>query len=297
MIDINNGDDLTDREVEEILAGREDRYKMSFKLAIAPLTGTKKLQALEETGIDLELTNPIEFLHRTYPGEPIFRYIQSHPDLDHMRGLSALLESGIKIHNFWDCPHSKDPEFSSDQDEEDWNAYLKLSSGEYGATVVKPKRGARQKYYNLNEDESLGGDGLEILSPTQNFHNACQACEDTNNSSYVLLYRCGPISVILGGDAEEKAWEEIYEHYGEKFLSQCHVLKASHHGRDSGYHQKSVKAMNPEYTIVSAGKKPDTEVCAKYSQYCPKVWTTRWMGNIHLNITQDKAEISSDRNA
>jgi competence protein ComEC len=298
MIDINNGDDLSEREVEEILAGREDSLAMSLKLALSPLLGGKRIEVLQGTGIDPELTNPIKFLHEKYPGEPIFRYIQSHPDLDHMRGLAALLDSGIQIINFWDCPHDKNPEFRDGEDKADWDAYLQLGKGERCVKALSPKRGDVQKYFNQNEDGSRGGDGISVLSPTSNFHADCRQCEDTNNSSYVLQYRSGDTTVIFGGDAEEKAWEEIYEVYGEEILSKCNVLKASHHGRDSGYYQQAVKAMNPQFTIVSAGKKPDTEVCAKYSQYCPNVWTTRWMGNIHLEIpTSGGAVISPDRDA
>ena len=298
MIDVNNGEDLSDREVKELISGRQDQNQLSLKVAIGSLGGIRRIEALKEIGIDVSLTNPIKFLHENYPGKPIFRYIQSHPDLDHMRGLSALIKSDIKIHNFWDCPHDKEPVFRSDEDRKDWKAYLELSSGQYGATVINPRRGSFQKYYNQNEDGSSGGDGLTILSPSGNFHADCREAEDTNNSSYVLLYQNQKVKVILGGDAEEKAWNEIFALYKDSVLKNCSVLKASHHGRDTGYHQQAVKVMNPEYVVVSAGKKPDTEVCAKYSQYCDNVWTTRWMGNIHLKIpVSGTANIFSDRDA
>jgi beta-lactamase superfamily II metal-dependent hydrolase len=58
-----------------------------------------------------------------------------------------------------------------------------------------------------------------------------------------------------------------------------------------------VKAMAPKYVIVSAGKKPDTEVSHKYAQYCPNVWTTRWMGNIHLKMISGASTIFADRDA
>ena len=40
-----------------------------------------------------ELTDPIEFLKRTYPNETLWRFVLTHPDLDHMRGLKALLRA------------------------------------------------------------------------------------------------------------------------------------------------------------------------------------------------------------
>ena len=42
-----------------------------------------------------ELTDPIEFLKRTYRNETLWRFILTHPDLDHMRGLQAF---------YGDCP-------------------------------------------------------------------------------------------------------------------------------------------------------------------------------------------------
>jgi beta-lactamase superfamily II metal-dependent hydrolase len=296
MIDINNGDDLSDREIAEIAGSSGSGLLIQGKAIMNPLYGMRKIEALAATGIDVELTNPIEFMHKFYPGRSIFRYIQSHPDLDHMRGLAALVDSGIKIWNFWDCPHDKDPDFRDEADKEDWEAYKLLSSGAYGATVIKPRRGSFQRFYNQNEDGSSGGDGLWILSPSEAFHASCNEAEDTNNSSYVFSYNYAGISVILGGDAEAAAWDEMYALYKDTLFPQCNVLKASHHGRDSGYHQKSVKAMSPEYTIISAGKKPDTEVCEKYAQYCNNVWTTRWNGNIHLEIEPSgHAQIRKDR--
>ncbi len=62
------------------------------------------------------------------------------------------------------------------------------------------------------------------------------------------------------------------------------MLKASHHGRDTGYHQAAVKLMSPEYTIVSVGTKPDTDASNKYRQYIDNVWSTRWRGNISVMI-------------
>jgi beta-lactamase superfamily II metal-dependent hydrolase len=61
-------------------------------------------------------------------------------------------------------------------------------------------------------------------------------------------------------------------------------LKASHHGRASGYYQPAVAAMKPEYTIVSVGKKPPTDASNKYRAYSNNVWSTRWKGDIVVNI-------------
>lgn len=70
------------------------------------------------------------------------------------------------------------------------------------------------------------------------------------------------------------------------------ILKAAHHGRKSGYHKEAVKQMRPVYTIVSVGKKPETDASNLYRICSEHVWSTRWKGTITLTISgSGKAEI------
>jgi phosphoribosyl 1,2-cyclic phosphodiesterase len=76
-----------------------------------------------------ELTDAIAFLKREYPGRSLFRFILTHPDLDHMSGLKRLHET-IGFTNFWDTAHTKPtPSFRSDADREDWEFYQTLRGG------------------------------------------------------------------------------------------------------------------------------------------------------------------------
>ena len=104
--------------------------------------------------------------------------------------------------------------------------------------------------------------------------------------SYVLLIVYGKHKIVLGGDAEEDTWKFITEKY-PKLIENVRILKASHHGRDSGYYQPAVKLMSPEFTIVSVGKKPSTDATNKYKQYSPNVFSTRWKGNILFELNAD----------
>ena len=70
-----------------------------------------------------------------------WRYIQTHPDLDHMRGLKNLHEH-VGFHNFWDTEHTKPtPNYRSDADKDDWEYYQKLREGTLGAQIHKFTRG------------------------------------------------------------------------------------------------------------------------------------------------------------
>ena len=109
----------------------------------------------------------------------------------------------------------------------------------------------------------------------------------------------------MAGDAEKECWDYIIENYSDKIsndivptlyiienysdkISNVNILKAAHHGRDSGFHEEAVKLMNPEYTIVSVGKKPETDAHNKYKKYTrEKVLSTRYRGNIIVTIDDD----------
>lgn len=289
VIDINNGDSLdpsTEAElirefhVNQVLAEAYHRYNL----------GVGSL--LVEAGYNIELTNPIEFLTKHYRGRPIWRYVQSHPDMDHMRGIS-ILERDFGINNLWDVSHPKNiTDFFRNSDREDWATYSRLRSGKTTTTVMQLTRGNTGRYWNQGEGALDAGDGIEILAPTTQLLR--DAGDNTNCMSYVLRLTYAGVKIILGGDADEEVWESIYAHYGADL--KCHVLKASHHGRDSGYHQPSVKAMAPQFTVVSVGCKPSTDASNKYRQYSSSgVWSTRWRGNVTLTVDpQGKGNLTSE---
>jgi competence protein ComEC len=81
-------------------------------LSTPPTTGLGLLGGLSEYGAVFdrqkrELTDPIEFMKRRYPNRSLWRFILTHPDLDHMRGLKNLVEN-IGFDNFWDTKHTKE---------------------------------------------------------------------------------------------------------------------------------------------------------------------------------------------
>ena len=87
--------------------------------------GLSDRQALAKAGITLDLTNPVEFIKTHYPGEAMFRYIQTHPEMDHMRGLAALKRS-VEIVKFWDTENHRPGNAIGASDESDWKAYQEM---------------------------------------------------------------------------------------------------------------------------------------------------------------------------
>ena len=123
----------------------------------------------------------------------VFRFISTHPDMDHLDGIKHFFEEFRPI-NFWDTANTKKIDgFSGGKyDEDDWN-FLRWPSRRRppnrseAASSCAP--GAKGPFYNQNERREGGGDGLAILAPTPEPLADANEREDWNDSSYVILYR------------------------------------------------------------------------------------------------------------
>jgi beta-lactamase superfamily II metal-dependent hydrolase len=234
------------------------------------------------------LDDPIEYFRSQVAerGQDIWRFICTHPDMDHISGLKRLCnEEDITV--FWDIKqHSKDLSDTDDWhekfDKEDWEKYAEIRDNETSHNYLTPRPGSQKQYWEQ--------DRLEILHPSREFALELddKKSPNYNDISYVLKLNTRAGSVLLPGDAEEAAWEKILEKWGKDKLEDVRILKASHHGRDSGFHREAVQAMNPEYVIVSVGAKDSSDAYDKYAQACSsdtEILSTRQYGTISFTIS------------
>ena len=280
MIDINNSQ-YYDEDTRKELVGEE--LQKSHGVSLASNSLSPLLEAFAADAVlakaKRELTDPIQFMKDTYPGHRLWRYIQTHPDLDHMRGLQRL-DAEIGFDNFWDTANDKAvTSFRSDADRVDWNAYR----GQRSRKLYT--RGDNHFAFGNEENGIPGGDGIEILSPNAEIVGACNTMDKFNDISLVIRVHHAGRSVLLSGDAESLAWENMVATYGDWLKSD--FLKASHHGRDSGYHMQAVRHIKPIMTFVSVGQKPATDASSKYRNFSRQVASTRFYGNIELRIQND----------
>ena len=197
--------------------------------------------------------NPIKYL-KDHSIEAIFRYIQTHPDMDHMDGIKCLLETFSPV-AFWDTDNKKKMAASSwtgsPYSAEDWNFYKNLRDSK---PKSNPKRlanlsGDEGQYWSKNEDGTSGGDRIQILAPTQQLVNAANATDDDyNDCSYVLLFRAGQYRIVFGGDSHDATWEHILSHW-ESDVTDIDLLIAPHHGRKSGRSYEFLDVLNPKLTF------------------------------------------------
>jgi beta-lactamase superfamily II metal-dependent hydrolase len=148
---------------------------------------------------------------------------------------------------------------------------LGKGTGNASPTVLHLKAGDTGNYWTT--------DGIEIWAPFD--HAECNNPNANPNAlSYVLSIKIGNCTIVLGGDADTNTWEDIYKKRKGVF-PKVNLLKASHHGRRSGYHYESVKAMNPDLTVLSVGeltKKDDAT--ASYERFNKGSYSTLDHGNI-----------------
>lgn len=199
-------------------------------------------------------TNPNDYL-ASLGANSVFRFILSHPDMDHMDGLDRLA-TDFPISNFWDSGARKEkPDFdgSSHYLEIDWDRYVGIRDGGEGTTVVTPKAGSRFSLANQNEEGEGGGDGLHVLAPDKALVALANQTGNFNDASYVLQYRSIGGTVILPGDAHDKSWEVALENYSPP-EGGCSLLIAPHHGRGSDRSFEFLDVLKPKLTLFGCAR-------------------------------------------
>jgi len=236
-------------------------------------------------------TNPIEYLG-SLGIERIWRFILTHPDMDHMDGLNRLVRQ-VGIDNFWDTGVTRDaPEFGEGcpYDEEDWKCYLRLRDGQVdGVTNLTKRAGARFKFANRGADGSGGGDAISILAPNDALVAAASEGDDINDGSYVLLYRSAGGRVLIPGDAHDATWEYVLDRYPTA-VANCSILIAPHHGRHSDRSFKFLDAIRPKLTLFGCAPAEDLAYDAWNSRELDFI-TSNQAGNIVIETADDALDV------
>ena len=238
-------------------------------------------------------TNPIEYI-KAHQIKSIFRYIQTHPDMDHMDGLYNLVNT-VSIHNFWDTANLKKQVFDANGKsgkylKTDWDCYCFLRNSESNPKALIYYDGSTSKYFAEDDTGPLKDDCLKILSPTKSLIDMANEVGDWNDSSYVILYNIQERKILFCGDADEKTIEHLMTNHKED-ISSIDVLIAPHHGRDSNKDFSFLDIMKPKLTLIGNAK-------CQYLAY--KEWNDRNLlhiqnnqgGNILIEIDSQGLHIS-----
>lgn len=214
--------------------------------------------------------NPINYLKKLNI-DKIFRFILTHPDMDHMDGIKRLFTE-FNVINFWDTHNNKTLENNFVQyKKDDWLFYQKLRRDD---KYKKLYLYTNSNSFYYNKDKYGGkGDGLYILSPTQDLVEYANTYENYNEISYVILYFMGSRKIIFAGDSGELAWDTILYNYSD-IVRNIDILIAPHHGRKSGGNDYYLDILKPKFTLFGNAK-------SEYLDY--NAWNNRNLKHITNN--------------
>ena len=150
--------------------------------------------------------------------------VATHVDADHIGGLSGAL-------NYASVGTAYCPETTGTT--ETFQSFVKYLA-QRGKQITVPIAG---------ETFALGGAQVQILGP---LHSA----EDSNDNSIVLKVSFGATSFLFTGDAE-RAEEQDLLNAGVNLQST--VLKVGHHGSDTSTSYSFLRAVAPQYAVISVG--------------------------------------------
>lgn len=283
VVDVNRSEKMDTDSLREVLQACNPSDANLNRLS-AGLLDYRTL--LQRVGYDVQLTDPITYIKMLIQSprntDEVFRFISTHPHMDHLTGLSDLMRD-VGITNAWVLPNSYAQDLSklSKLQKRDWALYKSFRDDTHNTVrVVRPFANDTGEYWTE--------DGIKMLGPNPALLKAADDSGNANGMSYVLLIKHGWGKVVLGGDAEKATWDYIVENHSAD-IADVDLLKASHHGRDRGYHQQAVKLMSPKYTAVSVGKKSDSDASNKYRQYSNHVVSTRWHGAMVFDLYENGA--------
>jgi len=294
MIDIDNLKILDDTTRAEVLAS----YRASNEFLLRKAQGMSDVALLTERlrKVEEQLTDPLAYYDtRLGSNTDVFRFIVTHPDMDHLTGLYRLhmQDTRKSILNMWHIgPHdfnladSAHPDWSGRYDKRDWDTYRSIRDGSGSPKSLLMNKGSEGHYWTE--------DGVELWAPTDALVDDAVEAEDSNPASMILCLTHGyprRTRIVLGGDATaDETWPAIWPYVDMKGIS---ILKASHHGRRSGYHQLSVKEMSPWLTITSV-EDEEHDATPLYRQYSEHTVSLLKVGDIQITVNDDGTWTYSD---
>jgi competence protein ComEC len=194
--------------------------------------------------------------------------LATHPDKDHIGGLVDVL-ARYQVGEIVMTENENDTAVSE--------AFIEGSRQER----VKIEMARAGQEFRLGASTTL-----RVFSPS-----ADPSALESNTSSIVAQLRFGEIEFMLTGDAPISIEEYLVSTYGNALVSE--VLKLGHHGSRTSTADSFLKAVQPTYAIVSAGKDsryghPHKEVVELVNQAGAEIFSTAKSGTIIFKSDGDR---------
>lgn len=212
----------------------------------------------------------------------IFRFISTHPDDDHIKGLKQL-DDRIGISNFYCVKNNA----IKDDETDDFKRYCELRDSEKHFYVYKE---CSRKWLNKGDDER-GSAGINILWPDESNSYYKDALENVksgkspNNICPIIKYSLeNGVKALWMGDLESDFMERIKDYID---FSEIDILFAPHHGRKSGKVPSDVLAtLSPKIIVVGEAPSKDLDYYSGYNTI-----TQNSAGDITFECSDKKVKI------
>ena len=173
--------------------------------------------------------------------------IATHPDQDHIGGLSAVLQEEFNVHSIYSPV--------TEYDSKPFHNLLKNAE----------KQRIKIKVPYNNDPVKLGGATVTIYNVGKERKNIVRSIVDkvasflsrdepeeiaaNNDMSLVVKIEYGEVSFLFTGDIEKEAEKRLLDSG-----LRSDVLKVAHHGSEGSSSAEFLDMVNPKYAIISSGK-------------------------------------------
>lgn len=219
----------------------------------------------------------------------IARFISTHPDKDHLLGLSDL-DNKINIINFYCVENNIELD-----NQEDFNKYCELRDDKEKCFFIY--KNCSRKWLNQSDD-NRGSSGLFILWPNINnefFKEELEKLENdmkesANNISPIIEYSLNEgVTALWFGDMESGFLEKVKDKID---FPKADIIFAPHHGRNSGKIPKDIlDKIDPKIIIIGEAK---SDYLNYYSEF--NTITQNTTKNIVLDCGVGKIDVYTENN-
>ncbi|MCM1026400.1 MAG: ComEC/Rec2 family competence protein [Roseburia sp.] len=165
----------------------------------------------------------------------------SHPDSDHMNGVTELLllaqDHRIRIRQLLL------PAVEREEGEDRFADLLAAAEGDDGAD------GVRVAWLSAGEAWESGAAEFLCLHPEKGW-----PAENTNAGSECIYVEFGSFSLLLTGDVEEEGEEALLRELQRREIRAVTVLKVSHHGSRNSTSRELLEQIAPRLAVISCGR-------------------------------------------
>ena len=200
--------------------------------------------------------------------------IMSHPDKDHIGGMSRVLEE-IPVSAFVQGPMPED--LLPDSDE------FKSMEAAIAAS-------------GLEKQTLLPGGSLRVGAVQLTAVGPLREYGDTNNNSLVLRLKCGRFTALFCGDMEKEAEKDVLA--SGQDLSAI-LLKVAHHGSNTSTTQDFLNAVGPDIAVVSVAsdrnRLPREPVLRRLGEAWAEIYRTDTDGSLVFSYDERRLLIDTEK--